>query len=416
MVNDSTMDKQKYKVVDLFSGCGGISRGLHMTGRFGTQFGVEVQPHPARTFAANITNVCNQSAHVFCGDIELLTSDPNLLWGELTASGITSVDEIDVIVGGPPCQGFSRNGVRKYVDKEQSLRFYDDPRNHLYLSFLSLIGTLTPKVVLIENVREFLNFGKGRFANDLITRLDELGYDTEVAKLCAADFGVPQIRHRVFLLAARKEDVLKTGFRPQFPRVTHSSQSELPNLFLQPYTTVSDAIRDLPLPVYSHEDSPIQYPTPSTGISEFARLMRNPAGTVSNHVARKLSATSLQRIKAVGHGRMRDIDPDLRTEKFYGSAYGRLRWDSPALTITTWVYHVGSGRFAHPEDDRCLTMREAARLQSFDDGFVFPPLINPVSQMIGNAVPPLLAKAIGLEIAGFLDALEHFSLARAAAP
>jgi DNA (cytosine-5)-methyltransferase 1 len=101
---------------------------------------------------------------------------------------------------------------------------------------------------------------------------------------------------------------------------------------------------------------------------------------------------------------MRDIAPELRTKMFYGSAYRRLSWDIPALTITTWVYHVGSGAFAHPDEVRGITMREAARLQSFDDDFIFPPLINPVSQMIGNAVPPLMAEAFGERFARVLDA------------
>ena len=102
---------------------------------------------------------------------------------------------------------------------------------------------------------------------------------------------------------------------------------------------------------------------------------------------------------------MKHIDPKLRTKAFYGSAYRRLSWDEPSLTITTWVYHVGSGRFAHPTEDRGITMREAARLQSFDDGFVFPALVNPVSQMIGNAVPPLLANHFAQEFIRVLDAL-----------
>ena len=123
-------------------------------------------------------------------------------------------------------------------------------------------------------------------------------------------------------------------------------------------------------------------------------------------MARKLSAGSLARVRAVGTGRMRDIDPGMQTKSFYGSAYGRLLWDEPSLTITTWVYHVGSGRYAHPTEDRAITMREAARLQSFDDDFVFPPLINPVSRMIGNAVPPLLGKAFGNAIGTALRAAD----------
>ncbi len=174
---------------------------------------------------------------------------------------------------------------------------------------------------------------------------------------------------------------------------------------MAPYYTVRDAIADLPAPALSHRDPPLPYPVMRGQPSSLARILRSGTGAVSNHVARKLSRMSLERVRAVGTGRMRDIDSNLQTEKFYGSAYGRLAWDAPALTITTWVYHVGSGRFAHPDHDRAITMREAARLQSFPDDFLFPPLINPVSQMIGNAVPPILARAFGVEIAAYLDEL-----------
>ncbi|MBC7912086.1 MAG: DNA cytosine methyltransferase, partial [Pyrinomonadaceae bacterium] len=289
--------------------------------------------------------------------------------------------------------------------ERKSQRFYDDPKNHLYKSFLTLIAELKPKVVLIETVREFLNFGQGKFTSDLLSRLDELGYYTEYRKLCAADYGIPQIRHRVFFLASRKTDVDTIGMRPQFPMPTHSNKLN-GHLFINPYRTVADAIKDLPSPVYSHADAQPEYPE-TKHLSDLARLLRNSSGKVFNHVARKLSSKSLERICAVGYKRMRDIDAHLRTKKFYGSAYGRLLWDAPALTITTWVYHVGSGRFAHPDEDRAITMREAARLQSFDDGYIFPSLINPVSQMIGNAVPPLLAKAFGEEIAKYLEALDN---------
>ena len=393
---------KKYKIVDLFCGCGGLSRGFEATGRFTTEFGVELLEHPSKAFAANLRNSQGQPPRVFTGDIRQLTENRAALLQEFRAAGLTNLADIDVIAGGPPCNGFSRNGVRKYVDSEKGVRFYDDPRNHLYKDFLDVCELVKPKVVLVENVREFLNYDGGKFSQDLISKFEEWGYDVAYQKMCAADFGVPQMRHRVFFLAVRKDVCDAIGTGPTFPKAEFFPTSG--DLFGNEWRlrTVRDAIGDLPEPSPVRGLSPICYST-STNIGEYAFAVRSASGIVSNHVSRVLSDKQLERINAVGTGRMKEIDPRLQTKAFYGSAYGRLDWDEPALTITTWVYHVGSGRFAHPVADRGLTMREAARLQSFDDDFVFPPLVNPVSQMIGNAVPPLLAKSIAQVVSSILD-------------
>jgi len=183
-----------FKIIDLFSGCGGISRGFQRAGSFATEFAVEIEPHFARAFGANIQNSRGEPTRVFCGDIDALLKDSALRKREFQLAGI---DEggVDVLVGGPPCQGFSRNGVRQYLDEKQRSRFYDDPRNHLYKCFLSFVELLSPKVLFIENVREFLNFGEGKFSSDLLERLDDMGYRAAFRKICAADFGVPQVRH-----------------------------------------------------------------------------------------------------------------------------------------------------------------------------------------------------------------------------
>ena len=400
-----------YRIVDLFSGCGGLSRGFEWTGRFATEFGVELHRHPAETFAANLRNSKGGRPHVFIGNVEKLLESDASLWRELNSAGITKPGEVHVLVGGPPCQGFSRNGVRRYEDDSRAVRFYDDPRNHLYKCFLRILEVLSPPLVLIENVREFLNFGGGKFSRDLLKRLDELGYDVVHRKVCAADYGVPQIRHRVFFVAVKKGISDALSLVPLFPEPTRSAPVA-DFLFRTPaHATVRDAIADLPPPVMRHSAPPQPYLL-HEGLSELAKRLRSARGCVHNHVARVLSETSRRRINAVGTGRMRDVHEDLQTESFYGSAYRRLSWDEPALTVTTWVYHVGSGQFAHPVEDRAITMREAARLQGFDDDFVFPPLINPVSQMIGNAVPPLLARAFADEFLKVLDACAALGLTR----
>jgi len=373
-----------------------------MTGRFGTQYGVELMPHPAAAFAANIRNVDGTRPGLYVGDISEFVADQRRMADEFARHGVLP-GELDVLAGGPPCQGFSRNGVRKYEDDEKTLRFYDDPRNHLYRDFLKVVELLQPKVVLVENVREFLNFGKGKFSSDLIKKFSELGYSVQYRKVCAADFGVPQVRYRVIFLAVRRD--LENAFGRSVSYPDGSFGSEANDLFgpaVKPFRTVRDAISDLPSPGFDKNAPPLLYDK-RRKVSEYASELRSATGSVSNHFARKLGALQIRRINNVGTGRMRDIAEDLQTRSFYGSAYRRMEWDAPSLTITTWVYHVGSGAFAHPSEDRGVTMREAARIQSFDDDYVFPNLVNPVSQMIGNAVPPLLAKAYANNIVEFLD-------------
>lgn len=397
------MTSKKYCVIDLFCGCGGISRGFQRTGRYSIELGVEIESHPIKTFAANLRNHDGQPPVTYNGDIRNLVGPDAFddLWCWVQRTAVQKPGDLDVLVGGPPCQGFSRNGVRQYLE-DVAIRFYDDPRNHLYRAFLDTIAELRPKVVLIENVREFLNFGGGKFSEDLLAKLAEMGYVADYRKICAADYGVPQVRHRVLFVAVLRDFAdIKVSELP-FPTPTHKKGGKQGDLIGDTaYRTVRDAISDLPLPVFEHKKTQ-EYPASCTN-NAYAELMRSQSGKVRNHVARKLSALSVARINAVGTGRMKHAPEDLQTRSFYGSAYRRLAWDEPSLTITTWVYHVGSGRFAHPEEDRCITMREAARLQSFDDDFIFPDLINPVSQMIGNAVPPLLAEAFAKSFETFLD-------------
>lgn len=357
-----------------------------------------------RAFEANHRNAVGEAPVVFTGDIRnLIGPEATVSFNEWVApTNLQEPGKLDVLVGGPPCQGFSRNGVRQYLDAGFE-RFYDDPRNHLYRAYLNVVDALRPKVLMIENVREFLNFGGGKFSDDLLKRLDELGYNAGFRKVCAADYGVPQLRHRIIFLAVSRGIARPTDQDLPFPvpKFSPADGRQLGLLEGFGYRTVRDAIADLPNPNYTH-GVPLPYPT-NCEVTPLAHQLRSKTGVVRNHVARELSESSKARINAVGTGRMKHVEDNLKTKSFYGSAYRRLAWDEPALTITTWVYHVGSGRFAHPTEDRAITMREAARLQSFDDDFIFPNLINPVSQMIGNAVPPLMAQAFGDAIAKYLD-------------
>lgn len=282
------MLKMAYRIVDLFSGCGGLSRGFEWTGRFGTDLGVELHPHPASTFARNIRNAKGEVAAVYKGNIANLTADKALFRATFSNAGIHNLSDIDVVVGGPPCQGFSRNGPRLYLDDTKNLRFYDHPNNHLYKSFLFFVEEIRPKIVLVENVREFLNFGGGEFSSDLRLRFAELGYEVEFQKINAADFGVPQNRHRVFFIAVRKDVVDTTGVGPQFPRGLYRKSKAAGELELLPtQRTVRDAISDLPSPITDKHG--IAHYDVSSIPSELAAGLRSRSGAVANHVIRRLS-------------------------------------------------------------------------------------------------------------------------------
>lgn len=379
--------KNRYSLVDLFCGCGGISHGFEAAG-FESLLGLDIDEDSLETFSQN-----HPDALVIHDDIgkvspRSLAESLELPWGEL-----------DCLVGGPPCQSFSKNVPAKR-------RFLDDERNYLYRWFLEIVEALGPKTVLIENVAELANAHNGEVREQITARLSGLGYDVIWDRLLAADFGVPQMRRRVFFIASRVG-----SDRLRFPEPTHSRSGlgkttvERPDeeVALLPYVSVSEAISDLPSISHGEGESPMSYAT--VPASDYQRLMRGECTEVYDHVARSLAPMQLARIQAIRPGqRMRDLPKKLQTKQGYGGAYGRLEWNKPALTITTWVFHPGSGRFGHPTDDRTITMREAARLQSFRDSFRFIGSYNSKARQIGNAVPPLLAQRLARVLAEQLDA------------
>jgi DNA (cytosine-5)-methyltransferase 1 len=363
-------------LIDLFSGCGGISRGFAHAG-FQSLLGLDVDDDSLATYQLN-----HEGARILNADIRQI--DRSILASDL---GLAK-EELDCLAGGPPCQSFSKNVPRKE-------RFFDDPRNHLYRWFMDFVEGLLPKVVLIENVAELAGAHNGYVREQILERLDALGYSVIWKRLLAADYGVPQMRRRVFFLASRIGDK-----HLRFPEPTHSTPEDpaVSLLPLQAHVTVREAIGDLPRLNAGEGTEPSPYASNSEG--RYQRMMRNGNKAVYDHVARPLASTQLARLQAIRPGqRASSLPRHLRPRSSYGGAYARLAWDQPALTITTWVFHPGSGRFGHPEDDRTITMREAARLQSFDDDFRFIGSYNSKARQIGNAVPPLLAQRLGAILA-----------------
>ena len=382
-------------LVDLFCGAGGISHGFQQAG-FRVVAGVDSDGDSLQTFAEN-----HAGARVVQADLATLPPKDLAL-----AIGVRP-GAVDCLAGGPPCQGFSRNRAFRHVNGQ----FVDDPRNHLYWNFFEYVGYVRPRIVLLENVPEILIKADGHFREAVFERFRRLGYDADARVLNAADFGVPQRRRRAFFLARSDGHAVRFPDAVTLPaagpgRRTPSSREFLgtradagqPTLIERPIgPTVWDAIGDLHGRYAESIDDEIEYS--SAALTRFQIERRNSSHDVRNHFPWPLSERQLRRIRLLGQGEGQlHLPKELQTADGYGSAYRRLQADAQALTITTWMFHPGSGMFTHPIDDRVITIREAARLQSFQDDFVFFGRYHSKCRQVGNAVAPLVARSLALSI------------------
>lgn len=361
------------RAIDLFCGCGGLSSGLRSAG-FDVLGGVDVEPNYICTYAHNFGPERALT-------LDLAKTEPL----EFAARFGLKAGELELLVGGPPCQGFSKNVPRKQ-------RYLESANNSLVKTFLDYAEAIRPQFVLMENVAEMKNGFDQAYSEEVITRLADAGYSVTHAVLNAADYGVPQRRRRAFFLASRSE---KT---PRFPMPTHTPSPRSDELFkLHPHVTVWEAISDLPSVQHDAGSSRMTYA--SEPRSEFQKMMRNGHKEVTNQKPRKLQPTQYERLASLKPGEgLKQLPDHLRPRSGYSGAYGRLTEDMVAPTITRWVFHPGSGRWGHPRDIRVLTIREAARIQGFPDDFEFVGTYNNQAGQLGNAVPPLLARRIAEEI------------------
>lgn len=336
--------------IDTFAGAGGLSLGITWAG-FDIRCAFDNNKYAAATYRRNFT-------HPF-----LEKSVENISGEELLRLSNLKKGELVLLAGGPPCQGFSVQ--RRGED--------NDPRNMLVLEYGRLIAELRPVFFLMENVVGLKNRRGKTFLAKLISIAESLGYECQTKVLDAVGYGVPQFRKRLFVVG---ELPLDGGLYFQFPKPTHQPEE---------YRTVRDAIADLPPPPEDFTDHP-DWP---------------------NHRRERLSEINRLRISYVPQGGGREhIPPELQLDCHKISVekaghryvYGRLAWDKPAGTITARFDSFTRGRFAHPEEDRTITLREGARLQTFPDWFVFEGPKVEVAKQIGNAVPPLLAKILGLAL------------------
>jgi DNA (cytosine-5-)-methyltransferase len=350
------------KAIDLFCGCGGLSEGARQAG-VDILAGIDIEKKYLQTFEYNFPTALalNKNITIF---------EPDDL---LTRLGLKK-GELDFIIGGPPCQGFSKN-------TPISKRSRDSENNILVNHFLRYCAKILPRIIIMENVAEMKNGFDQHYTKKIEEELNKLGYEVIYGVLNAADFGVPQNRKRAFFIARRD------GKSPVFPQPTHAKNG---NIFLNSHITVWEAISDL---VETTKAKIEQYKTPPQ--NSYQLNMREKSLVVQNHISKKLTSIQQQRINSLQPGQgIKDLPNNLRPKSGYSGAYGRLTKDMIMPTITRWVFHAGSGRWGHPTEYRLITIREAARLHSFPDRFTFIGSYTDQAGQVGNSVPPLLAKAI----------------------
>lgn len=369
------MDKE-IKALDLFAGAGGFSYGMERAG-INVVAAIEFDEKIAKTYKENHprTHLINEDIRKVAATAE---DDIEINSTTIITSNFFIDNKVDIIFGGPPCQGFSMAGKR--IRKENG--FFQDERNMLFLEFLRMVKKLKPKVFIIENVPGILNYDGGSVREEIHQKFSELGYDVASRVLSAERYGVPQKRKRAIFIGNQ----LGIDSNTLFPEETTDETNEV---------TVWDAIGDLP-PLNSGEGiEPAVYTKSATTL--YQKMMRNTSnGKFFNHVASVHKEKTLEILRLVKPGQtMKDLPEEMQTKSVHSGAYGRMRKDEPSYTLTTRINTPSVGRITHPIADRTITPREAARLQSFPDSYHFIGDITTVGMQIGNSVPPLLGKAIG---------------------
>lgn len=357
---------RKFTAVDIFSGAGGMSIGATMSG-INPVLAVEFDKHAAKTYEAN-----HKNTKVLAQDIK-------------TVEPLEHTDKYPfVLFGGPPCQGFSIANTKT--------RNLDNPNNWMFKEYCRFVEELEPEWFVFENVVGFKSFDKGRFAIDVENELKLLGYETNSTVLNAADFGVPQYRHRFFIIGHRKD---KGKIKFDFDSLKKKKK-----------VTVGEALADLPslqngdkVHVSKYKDKPLP---------PYVKRIRRKSKTARQNYVTQSRPHIIERYKVIKQGENWEaakqqglLETYTSTKHTHSGIYKRLREDEPAVTIANYR----KSMLIHPHEHRGLSLREAARLQSFPDDFIFEGTLSFQQQQVGNAVPPLLAKAIFEKIVSYTKVL-----------
>lgn len=354
---------KKLNAIDLFCGAGGLSLGFQQAG-FNILVGVDNEQAALDTFEYN-----HYGARGLNADLSKQETVDEILK--------TAADKnIDVIIAGPPCQGFSVTGPRHF----------DDPRNKLYLAVIEMVKQYQPKGFIIENVPGMASMYHGQVRDEILRRFENMGYNVDCRILKACDYGVPQMRKRLVFMGIRKD----IGW-PHFPKPTFGPGTR------NPYRTCRDAISDLPTRENELGKNEDAYSGPA--ITEYQQMMRGKCSVLYNHVATAHKSFVKETIALVPEGgNYKDLPSGVGESRKFHMAWTRLDGNSPARTVDT-----GHRNLFHYELNRVPTVRESARIQSFPDDFVFLGTRTKQDRQVGNAVPPILGKVLAEELIKIIE-------------
>ena len=340
-------------ILDLFCGAGGLSYGMHKNEHFKTAVALDFNEDATNTFKKNM-----QSTVVITGDITDEETKKKII-------ALSKEKGVNMIVGGPPCQGYSMKGKKMGLN---------DPRNFLFREYMNIVKEIQPEVFVIENVKALLSTANGWFRKEIVNAINGLGYTVNYGVLNAKNFGVPQNRERAIFICSKHISI-------ELPK----GSEEL--------VTVRDAISDLAYLNSGEGEFEQEYKNlPKTA---YQKKMRVGCKSLYNHVASKHKQIAIDKLKMIPAEKGKECLPeDMLGNQKFNTTWGRLTWDKQSPTIDTRFDTPSNGTNSHPELNRAITPREAARIQSFDDCFIFYGKKTGICKQIGNAVPPLLAKGI----------------------
>lgn len=368
------------KVIDLFAGCGGLSIGFQQAG-FQIIKAVEFDKEIAESYKYN-----HQDTQMYAEDI-----------CNVDNVNYFSENEADVIIGGPPCQGFSMAGARI---RENS--FKEDPRNFLFKHYVNVVKIVKPQYFVFENVKGILTKDNGDIFREIIKEFSEPAnfdgdkYFVSYKIVKAVSLGIPQKRERVIIFGSKNREV---DFEKMYQATIEHLSKINPTIFES--VNVWDAISNLPEPT---SDGIINNITPKTN---YQRYLSSTGEFITNHLKPNHSSIAIERMKKIGNGQNYTVlNEDIKS--VHSGSYGRLSQNEPAPTIVTRFDTPSGGKFIHPIENRTLTPREAARIQSFPDDFVFTGSKSCVCKQIGNAVPPKLA----FVLANIIKTIENDNISR----
>lgn len=345
-------------ILDLFCGAGGFSYGFEKNPKFKTVLANDIDSKAIKTFSNNISG-----CKTILGDISDSKTKKELVRQSKKAN-------VNMIIGGPPCQGFSLKG------KNLGLK---DNRNFLFREFLSIVRDVQPEIFIIENVKNILSSSSGWFKNQILSEVSNLGYNCNCGVLNAKYFYVPQSRERAFFICSKSKNV------------------DMPKALCNKPVTVREAIEDLSF-LNSGEGS-FKQEYKFKPKSKYQIMMRGEEKFIFNHVASNHKKVALKKLELIPAEKGKEYLPkEMLGKQQYNTTWSRLVWDDASPTIDTRFDACSNGKNIHPYLHRAITAREAARIQSFDDSFIFYGNKVDVRKQIGNAVPPLLAKAIADKI------------------